>query len=1528
MTKLRTMLVFGGYFIFLGAALFFWLRPDIALRARAEKRLLAARDSAAFADLPKRTFDVPQLGLKLQPRFIGFAQSRPDTSGLGDKVAAALDRVKRGKPDPTPHPALPPEIDTSKLPAHCFPKPPKLSAVQKATLARLRWGPTKELQYRGDGDDATVRFLASPMLIAPLDPRAPKTEPAEQLARRFVAEARELFLLRDPASELQLLRQEADGLGGQVVRFQQTFGGLEIWPAQLTANVSGHGYLTAVSGAYAPTPAALDLVPRLMPDDALAAAAVRIGATNAGEAVVHSAPKLKIYTEKSREPALSYETILEAKGRHERIFVDAHTGEVLAAISEICEAAAVGSGLDTLNQTKPLNVYASGSPAKYYLYDTSKPMFSGTPGDSSAKGYIAIYNGATTGYPMLFSNTLTGGYDAEGVGAAYNLGKVYDFYSSQFSRNSWDGNGAAIRAYVYEPNRDDKGNVIGAVLNNAFWNGQRMGFGTGDRYTASSDVIAHEMTHAVIQQTANLIYQAESGALNESMADVFGESHERWLNAANDWRIGSQLQNGAVGGALRSMANPALKGQPSTMSQFWAPDDPRLADYKDRDNGGVHINSGIPNRAFYLLADGLSTGGIGLTAARNIFWRALTTKLNPKSGFHDLRTACVQSAIELHGAGSTQVLKTQEAFNAVEIYDQSAPPPPSNLTPASGPNSWLFVYQASDGNYYLGRNEAAQGDGASLRALSPYVVSTDTRVAVTADGAVAAHVTASHNLVVTATNASSTANAQWFDTGGTLNSLAVSADGNHLAVTYRNATTGAFGSTIGYLNFNTGTSETINLAVPVGDGSSTTSIGVVDEVDLSPDGRFALVDGFSETQLADGTTIQGWTVFAVDLSSKAVFAISPPLNGIAIGNPSFSRTYAGRFTFEITSSSGSAIVALDLGLNQFATVQSFAAGQSFMAYPRYSAADDFITYTDEFFSPTYFSDRPRVSLIALANDKINSTGSPVTLWSYAQSGLSYRRGTFAGAPVLTISAQQTSVTGGNIGTFRIARPSGDQATSLGVSFKAIGTAVPSTDYRVFNLTATLSANQSYVDVPFTALIPPGSSNKTLTLALDPQFHYAVSLSAGSASMTLVAAPWSYSYWQSTFVPAIGGATSDDDSDGLNNLLEYALGTDPLATSGVITSANYLTIEKVSAGGLVFAQLRLKRTLVREGVTFTLQRSLDNSTWTDAGTAEVTNTAGELVLRDSMAVEFSKARYFRLRIAETATGTTVNSRTCYWAGFVLSNLAQTYDGQPKSIIVTTVPANVSYSVTYDGGTVVPINAGSYAALARAGNYGNLVGENSGTLAVAKASQQIDFPQPTDRGFTTLVQPLTASATSNLPVGFTLITGPANLSGAQLSLTGAGTVTVLASQPGDTNYLAAPDVTRSFQVLNNYDAWRYGAYPSTFSNDSVSGPSVVLGADGISNLLRYALGLSSGPVPTAALPSLVRDSSSWIYTYQRPADRPDLTYSVEVSTGLGGLIAWVAPSTHQRIASSNGLETWEAAVPLSTGNAVFFRLKVAR
>jgi Zn-dependent metalloprotease len=1515
MSKVSTRIAFGAMGVAAASALYFWLGfGAVGSRPSNLQPLAAAKIAVAYAELPKQTFDLPERGLKLQPLFVGYAQTQPDTSGSGEKIVAALDRLKQGKPDTTAHPAPPAELDLSGLPGHCFPKSPKLSDVQKAELARLRWGPTKDLQYRGDGDDATVRLLAAPMLIAPLDPRDPKSEPAVQLARRFVASSRELFLLRDPESELRLLRDEDDGLGGRVVRFQQTYSGLEVWPAQLTANVSEHGYLRSVTGAYVPSPVMLELTSQITPADALARAARQIGAASPADVEVHSAPKLKIYAEKPHEPALSFELILAANGRHQRIFVDARSGEVLAAISEICEAAATGSGTDVLGQTKPLNVYASGSPTRYFLYDTSKPMFVGTPLDAAAKGYVEIRSAALVGSPRLASDSLNAGYDPEGVSAAYNLSEVYDFYLTQFGRNSWDGSGASILAFVRVPDEN------GSPLDNAYWYNRFMVFGAGDRWAASSDAVAHEMTHAVVQTTASLIYSGQSGAINESMADVLGESHERWLFGANDWRFGSQLRNGAIAGAHRSLSEPqiGIPKQPGKMSEFVV---------TDQDNGGVHINSGIPNRAFYLLAEGLPTGGVGLTAARNIFWRTLTTKLNSNSDLHDLRAGCVQSAIELFGAGSTQALKVQEAFNAVELFEQAQPPVPSNLTPASGPDSGLYVYQPPGANYFLYRNEAAQGDGSSLRLLSPYAAATDTRATVTADGAVAAHVTAARNLVVVATNASSTANAQLVDLGGTLNSLAISADGSRFALTFRNATTGLLGSSFSLLNLNTGTSEIISPVIPVGDGSSSVSIGVIDEVDISPDGRFALVDAYASNQLADGTMIQGWTIFAIDLSTRAVFAISPPLQGKSIGNPSFARTYSGRFTFEV-SGGGTDILAVDLGQSKAAVVRSFSLTQDYKAYPRYSAADNFITYSDDFFSLPDLADRPRVSLISLQSDRVTPIGSPTVLLNYAQSGLSYRRGAFAGAPTLTIAAQQPSVTGGSTGSFRIARPTGDQAISVGVSFRAIGSAVPSVDYRVFNLSATIPANQSYVDVPFTALIRPGSANKMLTLSLDPLLHYAVSSSARSASITLVAPAWSYAYWQSTFVPTIGAITADDDGDGLNNLIEYALGTDPSASSTAITSSNYLTIEKATAGGLVFAQLRLRRTLVREGITFTLQRSSDNSAWIDAGTAVVTDSASELVLRDSLAVQFSQARYFRLRVAETSTGAAVNSRTCFWAGFILNGLSQTYDRQVKTVTVTTIPANVNHSVTYDGSATGPTNAGSYGVVARAAGYSNLIGENSGTLVVDRAPQTIDFPPPADRGFTTATQTLSATATSNLPVGFVLITGPATLTGAQLSLTGAGSVTVLASQPGNANYLAAPEVQRSFRVLTNYDAWRYGVFLNAFGDESVSGPSVTLGADGLSNLLRYALGLSIGPVDPAALPAIRVDDTRWIYTYARPADRPDLAYSVEFSTDLSSSTAWTPVGTHTRVSNSNGMETWEASAPLSAGRAVFFRLKVVR
>lgn len=192
------------------------------------------------------------------------------------------------------------------------------------------------------------------------------------------------------------------------------------------------------------------------------------------------------------------------------------------------------------------------------------------------------------------------------------LGATFDFYWDVFQRNSIDNQGMHLDATVHY-------SEDGTGYDNAFWNGQRMVFGDGDGvifngFTVSLDVIGHELTHGVTGSEANLIYTGESGALNESLSDVFGSLVKQYAlkqdaNSA-DWLIGAGLLK-IPNAALRSMRAPGTAyndpklgkdPQPATMSKFV---------HTSRDNGGVHINSGIPNHAFFLVATQLGGNAWG-----------------------------------------------------------------------------------------------------------------------------------------------------------------------------------------------------------------------------------------------------------------------------------------------------------------------------------------------------------------------------------------------------------------------------------------------------------------------------------------------------------------------------------------------------------------------------------------------------------------------------------------------------------------------------------------------------------------------------------------------------------------------------------------------------------------------------------------------------------------------------------------------------------------------------------------------------
>lgn len=196
-----------------------------------------------------------------------------------------------------------------------------------------------------------------------------------------------------------------------------------------------------------------------------------------------------------------------------------------------------------------------------------------------------------------------------------------------------------------------------------------MVYGDGDGNTfvplsGALDVIAHELTHAVTDTSADLIYQNESGAINESMSDIFGTLVEYHFNNKPDWQVGEDIYTPNVAGdALRSMEDPTLSGDPDHYSKRYT----GTGDY-----GGVHINSGISNKAAFLLANGgthygVTVAGIGNDKAGDIYFRTLTQYLTPNSNYSHFRVSTIQAATDLYGASSAEVASVKAAFSAVGV---------------------------------------------------------------------------------------------------------------------------------------------------------------------------------------------------------------------------------------------------------------------------------------------------------------------------------------------------------------------------------------------------------------------------------------------------------------------------------------------------------------------------------------------------------------------------------------------------------------------------------------------------------------------------------------------------------------------------------------------------------------------------------------------------------------------------------------------------------------------------------------------
>ena len=370
-------------------------------------------------------------------------------------------------------------------------------------------------------------------------------------------------------------------------------------------------------------------------------------------------------------------------------FVDAHTGRIVFDYSDLQSQAAVGRATGVLGDSKKISTARTGG--SFTLDDALRPPsirtydLKGNP----FRTQDVINRRVILGPSDLGTDSDNTWEDGALTDAHIYSGYTYDYYFKRFNRRGLDDANRRMETLVHPVRRSDFGFyslLFPTFFANAVYYGDGvMLYGVGlppgvtsggrtwDHTAGALDLVAHEITHGITEFTADLIYRNEAGALNESFSDIMGNSVEAFFQPPGpgvmqaDYLVAEDIVRGA-GNGIRSMADPMLHGDPDHYSIRFT---------GTGDNGGVHINSGIPNHVFYLAVEGgtnrvsgLAVQGVGSTnraQIETVFYRAVTQLLPSDATFAMARTATIQAARDLYGAGGPVERAMIDAWTAVGV---------------------------------------------------------------------------------------------------------------------------------------------------------------------------------------------------------------------------------------------------------------------------------------------------------------------------------------------------------------------------------------------------------------------------------------------------------------------------------------------------------------------------------------------------------------------------------------------------------------------------------------------------------------------------------------------------------------------------------------------------------------------------------------------------------------------------------------------------------------------------------------------
>lgn len=862
----------------------------------------------------------------------------------------------------------------------------------------------------------TFRVVSSsdeglPIFIEGALPSTLQSSNLDEACFQYITAVQNSMKIKDGNNEFQHKNLLTDPEGRSHYKMQQVFQGIPVYAGEVILHAKD-GSIYALNGRYFPTPSLEDVAPSF--DENAAKQIARLDFDPSGTITNFSdielkalgqipSPTLVVYhDELSAENELLAWHIIHVPSISERweYFVNAKTGEVITKYNTVCKFHAggncsihhqnntekkapktfgmpvvgpeTGSGTDLKGINRSFNVWKEGT--TYFMIDATRSMFNSAQSTFPDNPVGVIWTidaqniapNASGNFSMVHITSNNNTWNSQvSVSAHYNAGKCYEYFKDTHSRNSINGSGGNVISII---------NVTedGTGFDNAFWNGMAMFYGNGDvafnaPLAKSLDVAGHEMSHGVIQNTANLVYQGQSGALNESFADAFGVLID-W----GDYQLAEDIANPSIfpTGAMRDMANPNNGGnslgdngwQPAHMNEYQ-----NLPNTPQGDNGGVHINSGIPNKAFHLFAV-----SVGKTKAEKVYYRALTNYLTANSQFVDCKIAVVQAAKDLYGANSAEATAATSAFNQVGITGNDGTVTQNDLPINDGQDFIIMTDQTNSQQYLF--------DGAAVPVLT--TTAPMSKASVTDDGTVIVFVSEAGELKSLVLNPVTGNYVEDFIEQNPQNiwrNIVISRDGARIA-----ALTNNFDNIIFVFDFDAGAGANFSLYNPTfTQGVTTGDVQYADIMEFDFTGEYVMYDAYNILDDDFGNAIDYWDigflkVWETGANDFADGTVEKLFSGLpensSIGNPTFTKNSPYIIAFDFIENVGFNESYSLLGANIETGEVGTILQNTKLSYPNYSVLDDQMV-----FDWTDNTGAGELGIIGIGGDKISASGNAAGL---------------------------------------------------------------------------------------------------------------------------------------------------------------------------------------------------------------------------------------------------------------------------------------------------------------------------------------------------------------------------------------------------------------------------------------------------------------------------------------------------------------------------------------------------------------------